>query len=108
MEYPEFSIGQNAKLPVLVVEASGITSLVGATTLVFHFWKRETSAVVKTGVAALFTDGSDNRIKYDWAGSLDTAVFGDYLGYFTGLAQDGKPFRAPSGRDIAFLIKESR
>jgi hypothetical protein len=104
---PELTIGQNAKLPRLVCEVAGISTLAGATSLVFHFWKKESNYVVKTGVAALYTDGSDLKLKYEWPGATDTATDGDHEGYFTGNALDGKPFRAPSGRNIQFHVTKS-
>lgn len=108
MEEFEFSIGQDTKLPELIVEASGVSTLEGATELLFHWWPTKTGGVVKTGTASLVGDGSAKQLKYSWPNSGDTSVSGPHEGYFSGKASDGKPFMAPNHRRLRFNIQPKK
>lgn len=103
------TIKQGDLFPAIVTtvkdEAGVVVVLTGAT-VKFSMRKSRDPLSIKLNLvtAALNTDGSDGKIKYQWAGS-DTDTPGTYEAEFRVTPAAGNPFRVPTDGYISVVVE---
>lgn len=98
----DFEITRGDLLPVLEGEATGVTSLEGATAE-FWFWPANDPDDVTKNPATIVGDGSTNMLRYAWVAG-DTDTVGEFRGQFHVTASGGEPFSVPNNRALGWVV----
>lgn len=104
---PNFSIGENDRLPPLVVTLldgdGNIVDLTAATSVAFHMVTEDRATTKVNAAATINSPATDGEVQYDWV-SADTDTPGLYLGEWEVTFTSGKKETFPNRR-FKYLIE---